>query len=267
MSTDPFDALRGPDVPVAPDPDFRDALRRRVVDALEDTVHPSWLYYFTIPARDLDHSRRFFTSLFPSWEVSDNEHGTGFHVENVQPPMGVSTNESEHPKLWFVTTDIGATIAKVRSLGGTATEPVNYESGAASDCTDDQGVHFSLSVPTYESHPVASTQAGELFYFNLPAADTERAKRFYGELFGWEFGDYTGNTIVNSAPEGGLGGFQPGEHPEVWFRVDDLDGAMRSVEQLGGTAMFVGEGEEGRHAWCTDGQGVGFGISEPAARN
>ena len=35
------------------------------------------------------------------------------------------------------------------TAGGTADEPVHYESGWSADCTDDQGVRFSLSVPTY----------------------------------------------------------------------------------------------------------------------
>lgn len=264
MTADPFDALRGLDRPIEPTTEFRNALRRRLLATLEATMHPSWLYYFTIPSRDLERSKRFYARLFPDWKTTDNADGTGFHVDNVHPPMGVTTRVGDHPRLWFVTDDIGTTIARVRSLGGTADEPVTYESGAATDCADDQGLEFSVSVPGYESHPTRSSRAGELFYFSLPAADGERAKRFYGELFGWEFGSYTGNTIVNSAPEGGLGGMKPGIHPEVWFRVDDLDVAMKVVADAGGTSTFVGEGEEGRHAWCTDDQGFEFGISEPS---
>lgn len=32
-------------------------------------------------------------------------------------------------------------------MGGTADEPVHYDSGSAATCTDDQGTRFHLSVP------------------------------------------------------------------------------------------------------------------------
>ena len=43
--------------------------------------------------------------------------------------------------------DIHAAVAKVRELGGSATDPVNYDSGWSADCVDDQGTTFNLSVP------------------------------------------------------------------------------------------------------------------------
>ena len=51
------------------------------------------------------------------------------------------------PELWFVVDDIHAAVAKVRELGGSADDPVLYDSGWSADCVDDQGTTFSLSVP------------------------------------------------------------------------------------------------------------------------
>jgi hypothetical protein len=42
--------------------------------------------------------------------------------------------------------DIHAAVTRVRD-GGTADEPVHYDSGSAATCTDDQGTRFHLSVP------------------------------------------------------------------------------------------------------------------------
>ena len=36
---------------------------------------------------------------------------------------------------------------RVRELGGTATEPIQYDSGWDSTCTDGQGTEFNLSQP------------------------------------------------------------------------------------------------------------------------
>ena len=279
MPADPLDALQPGDIPREPRPEFRAELRSRLVaavrgdDAHADTdrptggpVTPSWLYYFTLPTRDVDRAERFYTELF-GWRMVRNEHGTGFHVEDVQPPMGVGTNERLVPQLWFVVNDIDAAVAAVRAHGGTADEPVVYESGAAADCRDDQDTEFSLSVPTYDSAPVGSTKPGELFYFSMPVADGERARSFFGAVFGWTFdgaGEQGGQHVANSKPDGGLGIGRPGHVPELWFRVANLEDAMARVVELGGTAERAGDGPEGRHAGCTDDQGIFFGISEPS---
>ena len=43
--------------------------------------------------------------------------------------------------------DIAAAVAKVRELGGTATEPELMPYGWSADCTDDQGMGFWLYTP------------------------------------------------------------------------------------------------------------------------
>ena len=43
--------------------------------------------------------------------------------------------------------------------------------------------------------------AGELVYFLVPTADAERAKAFYGALFGWEFREF--NIWAPKPDEGG----------------------------------------------------------------
>jgi uncharacterized protein len=264
---DPFDIWREGDEPIEPRSEFRTTLRERLRATLEGAImQPSWLYYVTIPSNDLDRTKRFYSTMFPNWVVELNDAGTGFHVDNVQPPMGASVGIGEHPMIWFVVDDLDAAVGRVRANGGTVGEPIHYPSGLSVDCRDDQGMHFSLSLPGYPSAPVASTSPGELFYFNLSVHDDERGKQFYSSVFGWEFGNYTGMHVVNTAPEGGLGGLHKGEHPEIWYRVADLRASMALVESLGGAAEFVGEGEEGSHAWCTDDQGFGFGISQPSAQ-
>jgi predicted enzyme related to lactoylglutathione lyase len=273
MPVDPLDALQPGDVPLAPRPEFVAALRARIHAAVRGeptdggpVTTPSWLYYFTLPTRDLALAERFYTSLF-GWRTSRNADDSGFHVEDVQPPMGVSAQGDASPRLWFVVDDIAAATARVRAAGGTATAVVDYASGASVDCTDDQGTEFSLTVPTYDTAPVPSTRPGELFYFSMPVADAERARRFFGAVFGWEFdgpGEQGGQHVANVQPDGGIGGGRPGHAPDLFFRVDDLDAAMARVVELGGTAVFVGAGDEGRHAMCTDDQGIAFGLSEPA---
>ncbi len=282
---DPLSALAGPDDPATPRAAFAEQLRRRLETELEDLmtdetprtiagqaldaelVNPGSLFYFTVPGPDVERSGRFFRELF-GWDLQQGD--SGYHVANVYPPMGLASNHSTDIEVWIEVADIEAAVATVRELGGTAEEPVRYDSGWSAACVDPQGVRFNMTVPRrdYRQPARASTEPGELFYWTLPAPDADASRAFFGRLFGWEFGDpgsQGGMHVSNRLPDGGLGGGREGANPELFFRVTDLDVAMARVSELGGTAEFVGEGDEGRHAMCADDQGVPFGLSEPAA--
>jgi uncharacterized protein len=104
--------------------------------------------------------------------------------------------------------------------------------------------------------------AGSLVWFELPAADTDRARDFYTRLFGWNFepfGDedyhvaYEARGAVYGAPgEKGLLGY---------FGVDDVEAALARVRELGGEA---GERQDvpgvGEYAHCSDPEGNRFGL-------
>ena len=109
--------------------------------------NPGDLYYFTLPVHDLSRAQAFFTAVL-GWQFPDPQQG---HIANISaPPGGIATvtgDASTRAQLWFVVDDIHAAVAKVRELGGSATDPVNYDSGWSADCVDDQGTTFNLSVP------------------------------------------------------------------------------------------------------------------------
>ena len=101
------------------------------------------LYYFTLPTADLARAQAFFGAVL-GWRFDDPQSG---HASNISaPPGGVHLGNTQ-AELWFAVPDIHAAVALVREHGGTATEPVHYESGWSAECTDDQGVRFCLSVP------------------------------------------------------------------------------------------------------------------------
>lgn len=108
--------------------------------------------------------------------------------------------------------------------------------------------------------------AGELVYFTVNAADAERAKRFYGELFGWEFAEGNvpgGSQITNVAPHGGL--FAGGDRtaPQVWFQVDDIEVGVERVRALGGEADEPQAIASGFIAACRDDQGNELNLWAP----
>jgi uncharacterized glyoxalase superfamily protein PhnB len=103
------------------------------------------LYYFTLQVPDVDRAKAFFGATL-GWEFPDPQGG---HIGNISaPPGGIAAGGAGAPAvLYFVVDDIEAVAARVRELGGTAAEPVHYESGWDVACTDDQGTPFHLSVP------------------------------------------------------------------------------------------------------------------------
>jgi predicted enzyme related to lactoylglutathione lyase len=106
--------------------------------------------------------------------------------------------------------------------------------------------------------------AGDLVYFWIPVPDGEAAKRFYGEVLGWEFepGNHPeGSQIANTTPHGGIAGAaDSASHPQVCFQVDDLEAAMEKVRELGGVTDDPQPGGTGRSVKCSDDQGSSFHL-------
>lgn len=71
---------------------------------------------------------------------------------------------------------------------------------------------------------------GDLYHFEMPVKDLDRAKKFYGEIFGWQFHDVPEmNYTLFLTPSGQLGGgfFTPSEQcpPKVvnYLAVDSIE--------------------------------------------
>jgi len=115
--------------------------------------------------------------------------------------------------------------------------------------------------------------AGEIVHIEFPAADSDRAQRFWGGLFGWEFGpsmpemdyrmartsDTSGVAVMASEDRG---------HPNFYFDTPDIDASRARVQELGGEAgdkMPVPT-----HGWlapCKDSEGNAFHLwqGDPSA--
>ena len=110
--------------------------------------------------------------------------------------------------------------------------------------------------------------SGELAFFELGVEDADRARTFYGALFGWTFtpGPHGGHLVGGGDVPGGLHGGDPGAAPYVFFRVDDMDAAVARVRELGGSVEGLGSDESdlesahGRFTLCRDDQGSPFGL-------
>ena len=111
--------------------------------------------------------------------------------------------------------------------------------------------------------------AGSLVHFELPADDTERAREFYRELFGWRFREAEGPIEYHMLEEGiePAGAIYPTQAGEkgaiIYFDTDDIEASVERVNELGGSA----EDKQpipgiGWYARCEDTEGNPFSIFE-----
>ncbi|HSB47113.1 MAG TPA: VOC family protein [Candidatus Bilamarchaeum sp.] len=132
---------------------------------------------------------------------------------------------------------------------------------------------------------------GNIAYFEIPADDLERAKKFYMKVFGWSIekskmpgipADYhgvmTGKAKLEKAGDGyemsqlNSGGMMkrmyPGQPITNYVQVESVDKTMEVIKKNGGKEMGerVNVPGVGRLAFFTDSEGNALAIWEPVKK-
>ena len=119
-------------------------------------------------------------------------------------------------------------------------------------------------------------------HFEIPADDMARAKKFYGDIFGWKIVDYPMPGMEYAAVyttevddkymikevgviNGGMikrGGAMPLMVPTVAIVVDDLDATIAKIRAAGGSVVMekMPIGEMGLYAYAKDTEGNVIGV-------
>jgi len=119
-----------------------------------------------------------------------------------------------------------------------------------------------------------------IVHFDIPAEDTERAKKFYADLFGWKFESFpemqynlftTTNLDGTPGVGGGLGKrMDSSQRIMNYFGVPSLDAAVKKMKSLGGSTITEKMAVPGMGflVTCVDTEGNLFGLWEedPKAR-
>lgn len=109
---------------------------------------PGEINWFEMPADDTAKAREFYAALF-GWRTS--EFDGDYHVIESGPAGAIAPKDAErgHPRVYFATDDIDASVTLVRELGGTANDVVPMPGiGKIAHCQDNQATPFSLYEPT-----------------------------------------------------------------------------------------------------------------------
>jgi predicted enzyme related to lactoylglutathione lyase len=107
-------------------------------------AHQGDVAYLTFEVGDSARTRAFFGSVlglrFTQGRIED-----GWQIPDIAPMSGLSGGHAQTTIVpMYRVDDVEAAVARVRGLGGVATDPSRQPYGITSDCVDDQGTRFYL---------------------------------------------------------------------------------------------------------------------------
>jgi predicted enzyme related to lactoylglutathione lyase len=193
-------------------------------------------------------------------------------------PQGM--NFPPHWVMYIGVPDLDAAVEHIQRLGGSTLSPLIEvpNVGRLQVMKDPQGAMFSILEPAPSSgdRPEVPPEPGDVSWRELYATDAAAAVKFYSEVFGWretqamDMGAMGKYHIFARAFD--LGGMmnkpkemaQAPPHWGLYFRVNDLGGAIERVKANGGQVlngpMEVPGGDQ--VANCMDAQGATFSLHE-----
>ncbi len=302
MTTDPFDSLREPNVPLAPRPAFAAELRRRVSVALGATREtreeqpmpeirqytPARLHSITpyLATHDPAAAIQWYTEVFgarlldepivmPDGTIGHAELRIGdsvimlageFPAEDHKSPM---TLGGSSVALQVYVPDSDATYVLAVERGATPLRPIAENYGARGGTIRDPFGHrwFVQTQTEIDDVPVEDAPGrryGDLGYMVLRVPDAARARAFYGALFDWTLHESgEGFHIASITPPSGISGGHDEPDITIYFRVDDIEATAQRVRDLGGEVLSTASYESGGNAECVDDQGLRFDLFRP----
>lgn len=254
----------------------------------ERTSHtPGTFSWVDLSTCDPVDAKRFYGSLL-GWTHNDLPVGDGIVYtmcqidgKNVCAISGQAEQERSQgiPPHWsnYVTVeDVDASTAKAKELGANViVDPFDVmDVGRMSVIADPTGAFLSLWEPRTSIGAELVNVPGALTWNELATSDVQRAKEFYGGLFGWRFEDMEGGgmqyTMIHNGdrPNGGIrpqsemeAGIPPNWLP--YFAAERVDDSVAKAGELGGRALVEPVTvPAGRFAAIGDPQGAVFAVFE-----
>ena len=254
---------------------------------------------------------RFYNGLF-GWEVEDvMPEGAGASyfmgrirggdVGGIGPmPDEVAARACWNTYVWVDDADAVADTA--RRSGGAATAPMDVmDAGRMAVLTDPEGATIMIWQAKRHRGSKVVNEHGSVNFNTLATRDLDRAKAFYGAVFGWQtlalpsgitwtlptYGDHleesTPGLREQMAQMGAPAGFidvvaavdpiadDDSTMPAQWtvtFAVDDVDATVAKARELGGTILTPPHDEPwSRQAVIADPQGATFVASQFVPEN
>jgi predicted enzyme related to lactoylglutathione lyase len=212
--------------------------------------------------------------VYTMFRLEDRDVAAAYALQQQPDAQGVPPN-------WMIYVAVASadeTAARCTELGGKVVAgPFDvFDFGRMAVLQDPTGAHISIWQASKHKGAGISEVPGTACWADLNTPDPDRAKQFYGDLFGWKFDagdkDLSGYLhIVNG--EKMIGGLPPAAHqnpniPPHWltyFLVTDCDAITEKAKSMGGRALFGPMTMEkvGRMATLADPQVAVFALYQP----
>jgi predicted enzyme related to lactoylglutathione lyase len=251
---------------------------------------PGTFCWIELATTDLDAGRKFYEAIFgwksdtrafegfgeyTTFTVADGRGAAGGYP---QQDAERSMNVPPHWNLYVFSDEVDKDAAKASELGGQVTiPPMDLQMGRMAVIADPTGARFCIwnseQMPGFK----VKGEHGAFVWADLITPDKDKAREFYGGLFGWtwqetgeEFGNY---TLVIKGEEQIAGFMNPmGEgQPPVWmpyFAVDSAEDVFKAATKAGAREMMpvTPIPTVGSFAVMADPQGAVFAILQPEPR-
>jgi uncharacterized glyoxalase superfamily protein PhnB len=304
--TDPLDALRSPVEPVDPDPNFAERLRAELRQAVLNPLGATMTETVTETAPAAEQDDAWGPTLSPYIVVSDARRALAWYVEvfgatqrgelyvNEDNTIGHAEIRigdavlmfSEPSELWpdvpvaappeppsthshtlhLQVSEVDELTRRAVARGATLERPPRDQPyGRGSVIVDPFGHRWVLLRPPGRA---SRHRHGDISYTTMVVADDERAKRFYGAVFGWEWAagsvPHAWGPVGHAGAEFGIWGDRA-QRPEVQlcYRVDDIEAAVERVRAAGGQAEEIERKPYGLMVNCVDDQDAHFQLWQP----
>lgn len=238
---------------------------------------PSWV---DLSVSDIERSKEFYAAVL-GWEYSGGAEEFGGYlnatvggrsVASMSPPM----EGQDTPHYWttyLASDDSAATEARITAAGGTVVLPSMQVGpfGRMGIYSDPTGAVFGTWEPDAHAGFGLFGEPGAVAWNEAMVGDFEQGKAFYTEVYGWTYGDMSGEGMqyaifTTPGDEAGMtGGIgredQQQPYWSVVFAVDGTDAAVRRVRDAGGQVLVEPfDFEYGRLAIAAGPDGEPFGV-------
>lgn len=247
---------------------------------------PGTFCWAELATTDPESARRFYGALL-HWTGEDRPMGPDrvYTMVRVRDRYAAALYGMDAAQLargtaphWLVYVCVANVDDSVRvagDLGGAIIRPAAdvMDAGRMAVVRDPMGAKFALWEPKGHTGAGVANEPGAPVWHELYTPDPDRARDFYGQLFGWtaETVDANGRpyTVFSRGDVQVAGMIQLAEEwtsmPTVWtvyFAVADCDGAAKQARRLGGrvTVEPADVPGVGRFALLRDPQGAAFSV-------
>jgi predicted enzyme related to lactoylglutathione lyase len=225
-------------------------------------------------------AERFYSQLF-GWDGEDTGEEFGHYRiarKGGSRAAGIGSPPPDQPMpatwtTYLASVDADATAAAITQAGGTVLfPPVDIgPEGRMFLAADPAGATFGVWQARNTIGSEVANEPGAFTWNECMSRDFEAAKRFYGEVFGFDWADMSGEgfsyatAMIDGQPVGGLGGLPAGDgSPSHWmgyFKVEDCARSASRIAELGGSVQREpGDTPFGTIAVVADDQGAAFSV-------